>query len=138
MSSACSMMCALHGAFEIRLVRDLRAGQFGVERVQLEEVAVLAVRRTGADVSGLPHAVDAALAGAFGEPLAVGWKVPHQPVIEYAGRHQILRHVGIVDDQHQTLGLGRDELNASGGVTLWPSQVIFGRNRRRWEEMRCW
>ena len=45
---------ALHRAFEIRLVRDLRASQLGVERVELEEVAVLAVRRTGADVSRCP------------------------------------------------------------------------------------
>ena len=69
------------------------------------------------DIAGLAGAVHTHLRpGAFGDSLAGGRDVPHEPVIEVPVRPQVLRHVRIVHRQHELLGVRGDAAEIERGI----------------------
>src|SRR5438309_1350545 len=122
---------SLHRSLQIFLGRVRWKVQAGVERVQLEEVAVRAGWRAGAAVAdaakvrrALLHPVRKRVLfrHAFLEAARLRRDVPRHPV--HPGAHRCIRVVG---NERQALGLGRDVGPAQGRGHVRPvARVLLG------------
>ena len=92
-----------------------------VEGVELEKVAVLAIRRTRANVLGFSsgiHPLDAERFGVFRDRFCGGRNVEYNPVVVHSVRAKSAGNVGVVHDQDERFGGCGHALKLEGRVDI--------------------
>lgn len=112
--SLCNYM-SLHGFFKVLLIRLGKLGQFNIERVQFEKIAVLSDGRAGAAVGAAMPVIDALFCARrqimwrrrFIQASGLRGQVVQYPMYPGPLRSCRIRGVRVIDNQGQAFGIGR-------------------------------